>query len=475
LCGQKVDSNRVLQAEDGNRTLQEYCGKAVLYTDGGNRALRLVQHLEQQTRLHVECVADANQAPLKNSPQRLAAIVQHIKRQEPNAQVVFLQLGCNEKPDAAGADITRLLPDYEQTLFDFPTGEVCTLKGRMKRHKRIAISKANVPCSNFVGCYYRVMNSLRETYPDARFFILSPQLGSDSGQTDRVLDVQLALVGQMLCVPFVDDVAEDLVPYNFVWDKALAKPRLGRMLLLGDSYCEQRKWTAQLEQMAQVELTNLGVSSATMRDHSDYRTNPYTAYPKRTDNTGNHNTLGSQLEKLSRLMAGNVNVSDNEKAIPKDYQPDIILVEGGTNDLADSPEVEAAYHTPAVRADRTNFMGALSYVTGQLHERFPQARIYIVTPGGLYYGHTDEPFAYITKCRQIRRAAALLGYPTVDWDREGRLSFVFNNSAGTGDGTEARPFRYDAVTRETRDLLHPNDIGGRFLAEAVVKAVIGEK
>ena len=142
--------------------------------------------------------------------------------------------------------------------------------------------------------------------------------------------------------------------------------------------------------------------------------------------------------------------------------------EGGINDEADQPKVVENYPEHIANLRRTNFAGALAYLVKVLRGRFPHARIYAVTPGGLYYGHTDRPFDFIVKSEQIRRAASLIGIPTIDWDREGRLSFVFNNSKGTGNGSDSNPFIYNVPSLETGDLLHPNERGGRYLAENVV-------
>ena len=63
----------------------------------------------------------------------------------------------------------------------------------------------------------------------------------------------------------------------------------------------------------------------------------------------------------------------------------------------------------------------------------------------------------------------MLGFPTINWDLDGRLSFVFNNSAGTGNGSHEKPFRYNVESSETIDLLHPNDYGALFFAESAVR------
>jgi lysophospholipase L1-like esterase len=185
-----------------------------------------------------------------------------------------------------------------------------------------------------------------------------------------------------------------------------------------------------------VQCINLGKVSATLKERGEKHTN----------------TLGAQLNR-----------------IPQGINPDAIIVEGGINDDADPQSVVDDYTSCVTNQKRTTFAGALAYIVSNLKVRLPAAKIYVITPGGLYYGHTDSPFDYIVKADQIRKAAQLLGVPTIDWDKEGRLSFVFNNSKGTGSGTNASPFLYNIPSRETGDLLHPNEIGAVYLAENVIK------
>lgn len=347
--------------------------------------------------------------------------------------VVFLQLGCNDE-----ADSEESFKAYEQTLFDYPYGRVQNSKGANPRTKNIAVSKEDTQISNanFAGSLYRIVKFIRESSPDTRIFFLSPMPYGKTLSPDEMGRIsQLKAVANMLCIPFADNI--DMVKaYDFIWTKR--KPKLGKMLLIGDSYCFTRKWTAQLEQIAEVSLTNLGKTSATLKEKTN----------------GNTNTLGNQL-----------------RSIPKGYTPDVILLEGGINDEADQQRFVDKYDECIRDVKRTTFAGALAYIVKNLRERFPQAKIFVVTPGGLYYGHTDHPFDFIVKSDQIRKAANLLGLPTIDWDREGRLSFVFNNSKGTGNGSASKPYIYNVPTRETGDLLHPNEVGGRYLAENVVKEV----
>lgn len=356
----------------------------------------------------------------------------NISGQKPD--VVFLQLGCNDQADSEAQHVA-----YESSLFDYPYGKVCNLDGANSRTKKIAVSKDKtaISCANFSGAFFRIVEFLRHEAPSARIFILAPvRYGSQLSQTDSLKLSQLREVANMLCIPFVENWST-VQGYDFIWKHT--RPNLGRILLLGDSYSQLRKWTSQMESMAQVvELTNLGKTSATLKERGSSHTN----------------TLANQIGR-----------------IPATCRPDIILLEGGINDDPDPDRLVSTYEDCIAKQRRTTFAGALAYIVQQLRRRFPKAKVYVVTPGGLYYGHTDHPFDFIVKSRQIRLAASLLNLSTVDWDREGRLSFVFNNSKGTGNGTEGKPFIYNVPSDETGDLLHPNDHGARYLAENVIKTI----
>ncbi len=350
---------------------------------------------------------------------------------ERKPDVIFLQLGCNDE-----ADEDQERTSYEQSLFDYPYGKVCTTKGLNPRTKNIAVSKdkQKLTNKNFAGSLCRIMLYLREEVPDARVFFLAPvRYGQDLHGQDSVKVSQLKAVANMFCVPFVEDMRM-VTRYDFIWKKT--KLSLGSVLLLGDSYCELKKWTAAMERMSDVQCINLGKVSATLKERGEKHTN----------------TLGAQLNR-----------------IPQGSNPDAIIIEGGINDDADPQSVVDDYTSCVTNQKRTTFAGALAYIVSNLKVRFPAAKIYVITPGGLYYGHTDQPFDYIVKADQIRKAAQLLGVPTIDWDKEGRLSFVFNNSKGTGSGTNASPFLYNIPSRETGDLLHPNEVGAVYLAENVIK------
>ena len=370
------------------------------------------------------------------SAEKMSSDVQRILSDKSIAErkpkVIFLQLGCNDEADSEEQESR-----YEQSLFDYPVGRVCTMKGANARIKAIAISKdkQRITNQNFAGSLYRIVLYLRDATPDSRIFILSPlRYGQLPTGIDSVKVSQLKAVANMFCIPFVEDFST-VTRYDFIW-KSTVQPSLGHILLLGDSYSQLKKWTKGVEELADVHFTNLGRVSATLKERG----------------TSHTNTLGAQLSR-----------------IPSGIKPDIILLEGGINDEADQQRFVDDYPTCIEKLRRNTFAGALAYLVNNLRKRFPVARIYVITPGGLYYGHTDRPFDFIVKSNQIRRAAQLLNVPTIDWDREGRLSFVFNNARGTGHGTVARPFLYNVPSRETGDLLHPSDLGAVYLAENVVK------
>jgi hypothetical protein len=269
-----------------------------------------------------------------------------------------------------------------------------------------------------------------------------------------------------------------------------------KLLVIGDSYSAQGYWINSLKTLMNISnVVNLGVSSATLRDFSNDRTTyPYTSRPVSTDNTGNHNTFGSQIEKLKRLMAGtDLDVGESKiYASSADY-PDIILIEGGTNDgngdastsgyanqlyttqsnvwyktsggtaSQGSVNIPNAYNSSSV--DRTTFMGTIYYLWGSLHVLFPNAKIFFITPSGLSYANGNNA-AFQTKGSQIKTACNLLSIPAIDWGANGRLSFV-TETAITGAGTSVDPYIINNVTPNTWDSLHPNTTGALMLAKVV--------
>ena len=270
------------------------------------------------------------------------------------------------------------------------------------------------------------------------------------------------------------------------------------ILVIGDSYSYNTdRYIKYLQEHISISnLVNLGVSSAKLKDLYEDRTEyPYDGRPI-SGGVGNNNTFGNQIAKLQRLMAG-VDLDSGETQIYTDTDdyPDIILIEGGKNDIADqSDDYESEMWTAVTgysyvagggvsntpistyipvdyeNTNRTNFGGAMHYLYGALHNLFPNASIFFITPSGINYANANHT-AYMTKSEQIRKAARFLCTPTIDWDIEGRLTYVDN--VVTGSGTQEDPYTRSASSEYTIDSLHPNRKGGDLLG-AVVCAKLRE-
>lgn len=273
------------------------------------------------------------------------------------------------------------------------------------------------------------------------------------------------------------------------------------VLVLGDSYSaiDGGKWINQLKAIVGIgEVVNLAVSSATIKDFSTNRVDyPYSDKPNKDDGRQNNkNTFGSQIEKLKRLIEGTT-LYEGETKLRDGYAPDIIFIEGGTNDLVDNstdsyvsqiytvehkyikynsnsvndPDAEPQYikvPTKLEETDRTTFAGAMRYLYGWLHNEFKNALIFFITPSGLQYmsGNTHK---YLEKGDQIKYAASLLCTPVIDWGVNGRLSICDNVVKGTG--TKDDPYTYAEAGEYSIDSLHPNDDGARLLAMEVAKVL----
>ena len=320
-------------------------------------------------------------------------------------------------------------------------------------------------------------------YKYVRVYVMVSQ-----NETEKaVLTVKLAEYNEESLNTRVEDLEKEVF-------KEVDKPNV---LILGDSYSQIGYWVNQLKTLVNLgNIVNLGVSSASLKDkYLDRETYPYNDRPVSNDNRGgNVNTFGSQVEKLKRLMLGE-DLDDGESKIYENVEdyPKIILIEGGTNDPIDASTddyfsqiftVQSGYiarksgdgltngyikvPTPYENTNRTTFGGAMRYLYGTLHEIFPDALIFFITPCGLTYmsgGNHD----YLKKSEQIKYSASLLGIPVIDWSINGRLSVCDNIISGSG--TEDDPYIYDLAGEYSLDALHPNNDGAYFLAMEVAKVL----
>ena len=278
-----------------------------------------------------------------------------------------------------------------------------------------------------------------------------------------------------------------------------------KVLILGDSYSQNNgPWVKGMQEWLNItSLVNLGVSSCSVRDkYQDRNTYPYTSRPVQSNSTGNLNTLGCQIEKLKRLMAG-TDLDSGESKIyeTEDEYPNVIIIEGGMNDSYDSDKKEQTYYaqfekqvngvyiqqtsskevtqgscyiqTPIDEVDRTCYAGAYRYVVESLLTLFPKAQIFIITCSGLGYWNGSVVEKRYRTAVQQRKCANLCAATVIDWSAEGQISSILTHPQGSG--TQEDPYIWGQCTlpnADSTDLMHLNTKGGKkygHLAALVIK------
>lgn len=259
-----------------------------------------------------------------------------------------------------------------------------------------------------------------------------------------------------------------------------------KVLILGDSYSEIGNWINMLKTYINMShIVNIGVSSATLKDkYTDRATYPYTSNPSMQNSSGNLNVFACQIEKLKSLMGGQNPIYATEES-----HPNVIFIEGGTNDNADSnvdykdilferKQCYVKYGNDDVRnenayikkdvdeIDRTTFVGALAYIYTELHRMFPNAMIFLIPPCGFSYPNGNN-MNYIEKNEQMLLAAKYLGINVINWLQGGQTQYMQEID---GDGTQENPYVLND-TRYTNDWLHPNNTSGDALAREVAKTL----
>lgn len=282
---------------------------------------------------------------------------------------------------------------------------------------------------------------------------------------------------------------------NSIEQQLLSKPDLGSVLFLGDSYTadsyegNNNGWINALTDYFVFSRKKIGVGSATVKDkYNDHTAYPYTDRPDASDNSGNHNTLSCQIEKLKRLIAG-TDLDQGETQYSE--TPDIIFIQGGTNDAADTAEKEAAYtqqfYVPETacyamtnnstvsrgtvyvrpeidQTDRTSFAGSIRYLYEELHRLYPDARIYFIAPSRLSYG-TGNNIDSVKKTEQIKKVCSFLSIPVIDWGEDCGINYIDNYMSGSG--TAEDPYIIKHTTEYSIDSLHPNEKAAKILAKKV--------
>ena len=245
-----------------------------------------------------------------------------------------------------------------------------------------------------------------------------------------------------------------------------------------------------------MSIVNLGVVSATIKDwYNDRVSHPYTSRPVSTQTSGNLNTVACQIEKLKRLIVG-TDLDAGETAIYQsaDEYPNVIIIEGGQNDMYDDDAKVATYYDQFLTLaenvyyvhdnttqqgnyyiasdietiDRTCFAGAYRYITQTLHNMFPDAQIFFVTRSRLGYFVYNVNERADKVAEQQRMCAKLCGVSVIDWNKEGNISTITDYP--TGSGTSADPYKTQN-TLDASDGLHPNVRGGRWYGRLAAKVI----
>ena len=289
------------------------------------------------------------------------------------------------------------------------------------------------------------------------------------------------------------------------WKKEVLENANYRVLVIGDSYSGQARWLTQLQEYMHIDsLVNLGVTSASVKDkYADRTTYPYTSRPNKNDNTGNNNVFMCQVEKLKRLMAG-TDLDEGEEQIytTEAEYPNIIIIEGGQNDSADSSATEATYYQqfmkevsnvyvaynseytpelgstyiklPSEECNRTCFAGAYRSLVEELQTLFPKAQIFATSRSLLGYWTAERFPTVITIRQQQELVCNMLGVNFINWQAGAQINLM--NNYPKGSGTENDPYCYAQVagtlsTHDTYDLLHPWTLGAKKYAKVVANAI----
>lgn len=191
----------------------------------------------------------------------------------------------------------------------------------------------------------------------------------------------------------------------------------------GDSIVAQNMWQPYLVDYYGFIHTNLGIGSTTMAYKSD-------------------------IEAATPCMVN----ADRIQGI-KDSDPDIIGIMAGTNDahykinIGTEEELSKALESK----DKTTFIGAYSYLIETLLTWKPKLKIFVMTPMHSVY-EIQNGFDYKPYAEAVRTVAEYYAIPVADTAKHSGIS------------------KFDYRTY-TKDGLHPNDAGGKNLANIAVSVI----
>lgn len=207
------------------------------------------------------------------------------------------------------------------------------------------------------------------------------------------------------------------------------------------------------------------------------------------------NSVSSIPAITSAVVTISSSVIKNKEVYPFTNDPNVVIIEGGKNDYPDTDEKVGTYtnqilhqesvyykrtNTPVQQGtiyvptnsntvDRTCFCGSLRHLVEEIHTLYEDALIIVIGPSNLNYGGVDL-LSDFTKDEQLAKSAAFLSIPYISWYKNGIMcNRLFNKP--NGNGTQSDPYILDSETDYTLDMMHPNDEGGKWLANIVATRI----
>ena len=237
-----------------------------------------------------------------------------------------------------------------------------------------------------------------------------------------------------------------------------------KVLFMGDSITFLKAWTNHFNRIMNPEhFMNIAVSGA---HWCDYENTVYDGAPvwRREDGGGPNNTLCNQVEKVLRAK------DESHPLYKKDSdfdEFDVIFVMAGTNDkvpegVPTPEEINTQFTTednkilPLSEVDCRTFAGAMRYTYEHLRRLYPTAKILYCSP--IQSAEGVRSFASIKLKGQLIKAIC---------DRISDVVFVDTFNCGICGIYE----EWGKNGRDLIDGLHPNDNGGRKIAEYNARVV----
>lgn len=236
------------------------------------------------------------------------------------------------------------------------------------------------------------------------------------------------------------------------------------VLFMGDSITYLKAWTNHFIRIMEPEHhVNIAVSGS---HWCDYENTVYDGAPvwRREDGGGPNNTICNQVEKVLRAKDETHPLYQKDEAF-NDF--DVIFVMAGTNDKNPSgvptpDEINAQFLNsdcttlPLEKVDCRTFAGAMRYTYEHLRRLYPNAKILYCSP--IQYAEKERSYEYIKLKGQLIKAIC---------DRISDVVFVDTFNCGICGIYE----EWGKNGRDLIDGLHPNDNGGRKIAEYNARAV----